>query len=242
MYSAEDLAYFANVLNQISRPKQAAEYIDQLINMKPALTHSEYELFGLVYKSAIEPIRKTLRSLMGFYDEEVDGGHALRAESIQIEKRKSHIEYTKICHHVIDLITDTLLPNAADQKAQIFYNKTLGDYYRYLAEFESNEEAKKVISEAEKAYNQALNVCTTDLLPCDPLRLSVILNYAIFKYEHLKQTNEATELLQNAKKEAEPELGQLSQNSQNEALQILTAIRDNLIIWFDDENDKDQIA
>lgn len=239
MTSTEDLAYYAGVLNKISLTKEATEYMDKLIKEKPGLSQQEYELFGFVYKNAIEPIRNTLRSLMTYYNAEVDEGHALRAESIQVEKEKSHREFTKICHHVIDLVTNELLPNAIDQKAQIFYNKTLGDYYRYLAEFESNDEAKKVRDEAEKSYVQALNVCTTDLLPSDPLRLGVILNFAIFKYEHLKQINEATELLQNARSEAEPELGQLSQNSRNESLEILTAIKTNLIVWSDDEGDKD---
>lgn len=239
MTSTDDLAYFAGVLNKIYRTKEAASYIDQLINAKPALSQQEYELFSLVYKNAIEPIRNTLRLLMTYYDAEVDQGHALRAESIQVEKEKSHREFTTICHHVIDLITQTLLPNAIDQKALIFYHKTIGDYYRYLAEFESNEEAKKVMSEAEKSYTQALDLCGSTLLPCDPLRLGVILNYAIFKYEHLKQISEAAELLRNAKSEAEPELGQLSQNSQNTSLYILKAMNTNLIVWFDDENDND---
>lgn len=239
MSSTDDLAYFADILNKIYRTNEATEYIDKLIEKKPNLSQKEYELFGLVYKNAIEPIRTTLHLLMAIYDKEVDQKHALRAESIQIEKEKSHNEFTTICHHVIELITDKLLPNAIDQKAQIFYNQAIGDYYRYLAEFERNEEEKRVMSEAEKAYNQALNLCSTNLLPCDPLRLGVILNYAIFKYEHLKQVSEAAELLQKAKTEAEPELGQLSQNSQNAALGILSAMHTNLIVWFDDENDND---
>ncbi|OHS95048.1 14-3-3-like protein D [Tritrichomonas foetus] len=233
----KDLAFFADVLSKISRTEAATQYIDQLVEAKPQLEQSEYELFGFVYKTAIDPIRHTLQSLMSFYDSEVDQRHALRAESIQVEKEKSHRQFASICHHVIDMITSTLLPNAIDQKATIFFNKTLGDYYRYLAEFERSEEAKRVIGEAKKAYSKALEVCDSNLLPCDPLRLGVLLNFAIFKHEHLMETSEASALLQEARNEAELELGQLSQNSQNEALEILQAMRTNLIVWSDDEDD-----
>ena len=234
----DDLQYYASVLCQIlERPADSMVYIDKIIDLNPALTNDQYTLFSAVYKSFIDPIRKSLYPLMQYYNSEVDQGHALKSECIQVEKEKLHNEFQKTCNHVIDLIINKLLPQAIDQRAKIFYEKMLGDYYRYLSEFENREDAKKSMEKVEKAYLQALNDCNLNLLPCDPLRLSLVLNYAIFKHDHLKQDAEANELLRKAKIAAEPELGALSQQSHDEALELLETMHKNIVCWSDNEDE-----
>ena len=52
------------------------------------------------------------------------------------------------CKEVIDLLEDVLLKNTTNPEAQVFYLKMKGDYFRYLGEYKSGADRKKVIDDA----------------------------------------------------------------------------------------------
>lgn len=233
-----DLTYFVEVANRILKPEAAISFIDQLVQKKACFDKSECDLFSSVFKNSIDPIRQTLRSLMVSYNNEVDEGHALKADMIQKYKEKSHNQLTSLCNHALDLIQKTLLPAAKTVAGKAFFHKTCADYYRYLAEFCRTDEKQQILDKTEQEYSAALNICRANLLPCDPVRLGVILNYGIFKCEHLGNKEEATELLLSAIRDAELDFAQMSQNSQAETLEILHTLRANLAAWGEDEDNQ----
>ena len=52
-------------------------------------------------------------------------------------------------------------------------NNFLGDYYRYIAEYQ-NEEGKKAASDkAYDAYKEAMEIARSDLLVTHPIRLGI---------------------------------------------------------------------
>jgi hypothetical protein len=59
-------------------------------------------------------------------------------------------ELENICHDILALLEDRLIKEANEQgaaEARVFYNKMKGDYYRYLAEFQTEDERVKKSSE-----------------------------------------------------------------------------------------------
>jgi 14-3-3 protein epsilon len=228
----EDLASLVDVLIKIYRYSEAIEYMERLIELRPTLTQPECRLFELAFNSAIHPIRRSLQSLVTFYNGEIEEGHMARAEMIDKQKSLAHEELKQFCNRAIGLIRSKLLPNAHDSKLKVFLYKSLGDYLRYLAEFESTE---NFASDVEESYAKAIEISNSELMKSDPMRLGVILNYAVFKFEHLKVASEAIEMLQRARRDAEIDLPDLSKADQAASLDVMAAMRTNLVVWFDDE-------
>jgi tetratricopeptide (TPR) repeat protein len=234
----EDLASFADLLIKISRYKEAIDYIERLIRLKPTLVQSECRLFELAFKSAIDPIRRSMQSLVTFYNAEIEEGHVTKAEMIDRQKTLAHEELKELCNRAIGLIRTFLVPNASDAKLKVFLFKGLGDYLRYVAEFESGE---NFASDVEESYKKAIEIGDSNLMKSDPMRLGVILNYAVFKFEHLKKVTEAVEMLQRARTDAEIDLPDLTPAEQAASLDVLAAMRTNLVVWFDDDESPSRV-
>ena len=66
--------------------------------------------------------------------------------------------------------------------SRVFYQKIKADTFRYLAQFETGKNVLKVIGETEKRYLEAVKEAQS-METTHPLRLALMLNYAIFKYE-----------------------------------------------------------
>ncbi|PNX92158.1 14-3-3-like protein gf14 iota-like, partial [Trifolium pratense] len=60
-----------------------------------------------------------------------------------------------------------------------------GDYYRYLAEFKSEQDRKEAAEQSLKAYEAASASASTDLPSTHPIRLGLALNFSVFYYEIL---------------------------------------------------------
>jgi 14-3-3 protein epsilon len=234
----KDLASIAELLIKISRYKEAIGYIERLIELKPTLAQSECRLFELAFKSAIDPIRRSMQSLVTFYNAEIEEGHMAKAEMIDRHRTLAREELKELCHRAINLIRTFLLPNSQDSKLKVFLYKGLGDYLRYLGEFESGQ---AFASDVEESYRKAIEIGDNDLMKSDPMRLGVILNYAVFKFEHLKKVTEAVEMLQKARRDAEIDLPDLTPAEQAASLDVLAAMRTNLVVWFDDDETPSQI-
>ena len=231
---ANDNLFYAETLCKVSHYKEALQYLSLYLSEDKPATDSDFETITFVCKASVDPIRDSLRTLMLSYDNEVDMVHALNAEMIQQFKEKTHNQLAEYCHFIIDMITEKLLPKSTSPKDKVYCQKMRGDYFRYLAEFASQKDLQITISEAHKAYLDAFSISQC-LLHSEPLKLSLILNFAIFTFEHLKNTADAVEMLQKARREAEIDMGQLDQTAHNESLGILQAMRTNLIVWFDDD-------
>ena len=83
--------------------------------------------------------RAAWRTISAIQDkEEYKGSKYL--DLIKWYRMKIETELNQLCDDVINLLKTTLIPNAtAAPDAKVFYMKMLGDYYRYLCEFNSSE-------------------------------------------------------------------------------------------------------
>ena len=81
-----------------------------------------------------------------------------------------------------------LKKKGASDEAKVFFMKMIGDNYRYVAEMSRGERNNKVKDEARKIYEEASII---QLQPCNPSKLSLSLNIAVFYYEVLGDQNQA---------------------------------------------------
>ena len=88
-----------------------------------------------------------------------------------------------------------------------------GDYYRYLAEFQSSEGRQDAADNALLAYKAATEIAEDSLDPTHPIRLGLALNYSVFLYEVLAKSSEACTLAKQAFDDAIAELDTLDEES-----------------------------
>ncbi|KAF6150859.1 hypothetical protein GIB67_020942 [Kingdonia uniflora] len=72
-----------------------------------------------------------------------------------------------------------------------------GDYFRYLAEFKTDQERKDATDQSLKGYEAASKMASTDLSSTHPIRLSLALNFSVFYYEILNSPERACAIWQN---------------------------------------------
>ena len=112
-----------------------------------------------------------------------------------------------------------------------------GDYYRYLAEFQSDPQRKETSDNALDAYKSASGIANSELAPTHPIRLGLALNFSVFYYEIMNSPQKACHLAKQAFDDAIAELDTLSEESYKDSTLIMQLLRDNLTLWTSDDND-----
>jgi len=120
---------------------------------------------------------------------------------------------------------------------QMFYLKMMGDYYRYLAEAFKTDEFKQA---ASQSYEKAMAVAS-HLPDANPVRLGLALNFSVYHYEIMANTESAQTMAQAAFTGGMGGLTDLIDDAKNrDATLILQLLRDNLLLWQTHVNDDDR--
>lgn len=229
--NADDLTYLATVLNDMSRFNDARFYMKRLIELKPCLNRKESFVFGLIVKAAIDPLRTGIRNLKEQLLVEKENDNIEKCTELENMIIKIKSDLLEVANDTVPLIESALLPNVDCDNSKVFYLKLLGDFERYSAEVTEDDPA--TLDKAEKAYSDAIQIASQSLSDSDPIRLGVILNYAVFKYEHRDQRDEARELLKDAISKANNQFDELSEASKTESNGIIHVMNGNLMNWAD---------
>jgi len=235
-----DIAYVAQLCHSLGRFDESVEFISQLAQSKPVFERDERQLFGLVFKSAIDPVRQTLRTLSEYKSNITNPKH-MEAFELSYQSSFEKLEsLCKVCHH---LVSDILLPASDSPHNIACFEKLRGDLFRYILEFANFEQIDELTQQATKAYSRALDIANANLPNADPLKLGVVLNFAVFKYEYLKEIENAKEMVQNAIKEYQSDSEKLTPASQKEAINVIGVMQSNLISWseasLEEESEED---
>ncbi|CAI0447959.1 unnamed protein product [Linum tenue] len=142
------------------------------------LTVEERNLLSVAYKNVIGSLRAAWRKEEGRKNEE-------HVALVKDYRSKVESELSDICASILNLLDSNLVPSAASSESKVFYLKMKGDYHRYLAEFKAGDERKTAAEDTMLAYKAAL------LAPTHPIRLGLALNFSVFYFEILNQSDKA---------------------------------------------------
>jgi 14-3-3 protein epsilon len=109
-----------------------------------------------------------------------------------------------------------------------------GDYNRYLAEFQLDEDYNKALENAQTAYREADKICQMNLAATNPIRLGLHLNMSVFYYEILNNHEQAIGLAKKAFDEAIQSIDNVNQDQYKDCTLIMQLLRDNLTLWNSD--------
>ncbi|XP_059897083.1 LOW QUALITY PROTEIN: 14-3-3 protein beta/alpha-like [Gadus macrocephalus] len=138
-----------------------------------------------------------------------------------------------------ELLDKYLINNCrlCQRRKQVFYLKMKGDYFRYLAEVESEDAKQETISQSQAAYQSALDISTKEMTSTHPIRLGLALNFSVFYYEILNAPDKACTLAKKAFDDAITELDSLAEDTYKDSTLIMQLLRDNLTLWTADNTD-----
>ncbi|CAG9315443.1 unnamed protein product [Blepharisma stoltei] len=232
----EDLTYKAKLAEQAERYDDMINIMKNVINQATELNVDQRNLLSVGYKNIVGVRRTAWRTISALEAKEDSRGNAKRVELARAYRLKIEEELNKSCQEILDEITLILNKKQNSKEAQVFFLKMQGDYYRYMAEYQTSEVNRArygnaAAENAARVYQQALDLATAELPPTHPIRLGLALNYSVFFYEVKEQPNEACNMARNAFDQAIAELDNLDEDQYKDSTTIMQLIRDNLTLW-----------
>jgi 14-3-3 protein epsilon len=230
----EQNVYLAKLAEQAERYDEMAEHMKAVAMSNQEMSVEERNLISVAYKNAVGSRRASWRIISSVEQKEASKGNEQNVEMAKAYRIRVEAELNKICGEILELIDTNLVPMSTAGESKVFYFKMKGDYFRYIAEFTEGEGKTGAANSAHGAYNQAMEVATTDLVVTHPIRLGLALNFSVFHYEVLGNPEEACKMARQAFEDAIAELDSVSEDSYKDSTLIMQLLRDNLTLWTSD--------
>ncbi|KAF8399583.1 hypothetical protein HHK36_015450 [Tetracentron sinense] len=232
----ESHVYLAKLAEQAERYEEMVECMKKVAKLDLDLTVEERNLLSVGYKNVIGARRASWRIMSSIEQKEESKGNEQNVKLIKGYCQKVEEELAKICNDILTIIDEHLIPTSSSGESTVFYYKMKGDYYRYLAEFKSDQDKKDAADQSLKSYQAyaASQTANTDLPSTHPIRLGLALNFSVFYYEILNSPERACHLAKQAFDEAIADLDTLNEESYKDSTLIMQLLRDNLTLWTSD--------
>ncbi|XP_057427015.1 14-3-3-like protein B [Lotus japonicus] len=239
--SREQYVYLAKLAEQAERYEEMVEFMQKLVvGSTPAaeLSVEERNLLSVAYKNVIGSLRAAWRIVSSIEQKEESRKNDDHVVLVKDYRSKVEVELSNICASILNLLDSNLIPSASSSESKVFYYKMKGDYHRYLAEFRVGDQRKASAEDTMLSYKAAQDIAATDLPPTHPIRLGLALNFSVFYYEILNQSDKACAMAKQAFEEAIAELDTLGEESYKDSTLIMQLLRDNLTLWTSDVQDQ----
>ncbi|XP_060961379.1 14-3-3-like protein B isoform X1 [Cannabis sativa] len=235
--SREQYVYLAKLAEQAERYEEMVQFMQKLVlGCTPAseLTVEERNLLSVAYKNVIGSLRAAWRIISSIEQKEEGRKNEDHVVLVKDYRSKVESELSDVCASILKLMDSNLIPSASSSESKVFYLKMKGDYHRYLAEFKVGDERKTAAEDTMISYKAAQDIAAADLASTHPIRLGLALNFSVFYYEILNQSDKACTLAKQAFEEAIAELDTLGEESYKDSTLIMQLLRDNLTLWTSD--------
>jgi len=237
MTEREENVYMAKLAEQAERYDEMVQAMKNLAQLNVELTVEERNLLSVAYKNVVGARRASWRIISSIEQKEKSKENEANVARIKSYGKKVEKELADICHDVLNVLDNHLIKSSTSDESKVFYYKMKGDYYRYMAEFSSEEDRKQAAENSLGAYQQASKIASEALPPTHPIRLGLALNFSVFYYEILNEPDKACELAKKAFDDAIAELDDLTEDSYKDSTVIMQLLRDNLTLWTSDMQD-----
>ncbi|KAB5568748.1 hypothetical protein DKX38_002541 [Salix brachista] len=266
----DQYVYLAKLAEQAERYEEMVQFMEKLVvGNTPVgeLNVEERNLLSVAYKNVIGSLRAAWRIVSSI--EQKEEGRKNEEHVVLVKEYRSKVEneLSDICASILRLLDSNLIPSATASESKVFYLKMKGDYHRYLAEFKAGDERNAAAEDTMLSYKAAQDIASADLAPTHPIRLGLALNFSVFYYEILNQSDKACSMAKQsyivsqplsfemtkvrialwytptgdchkAFEEAIAELDTLGEESYKDSTLIMQLLRDNLTLWTSDVQDQ----
>lgn len=235
-YARDEYVYLAKLYERAERFPEMVNHIINFVKLDPNLTIEERIILSAGFKNVISSKRASWR-LMFTEEKKEEKKNSQNLNYTREIKARIEEEMRDICDLIQDTLDQYLIPNSKDHENKVFYLKLKGDYYRYRSEFAVGKEFEEMVNLAEKAYKDAYEIAEKNIPIQNSIRLGLSLNFSVFYYEIKLLKEEACQIARNAFEEAIKIVDDLERNKAKDTLLIIQLLKENLILWNNDNND-----
>ncbi|EAY07269.1 14-3-3 protein [Trichomonas vaginalis G3] len=229
---AQDLEYMCNVFVNTKRLEDALQALKELIEIDPLFDANRRLIFQVIYKKMADSMRESLRILSMYLQAEKKQGHIELVRALENKMESVTHQLISICKEGIETMETVLIPAAeGSPESTAFFIKFKADLYRYISEFSDETESLSALDQAEKLYQQAIDICASNLSKNHPYYLSSILNASVFQYEQRKNLAAAQEMCNSAIDQFDQNATDIDQNQLDESRQLVDLMSKNLFSW-----------
>ena len=220
----------AKIAEHAQRYEDMSQTIKTVVELGHDLNNDERNMLSIAYKHVTGIKRQSWRIICGI-ELSAELQNDPKTHLAKQYREKIELDLEQFCLEIIELIDNYLLKVAVGNESLVFYHKMKGDYYRYLCEIASvPDKHKKLLLLANTSYSTALSL-SEKLKVCDPLRLGLALNFAVFLHEIKKSKSEAVLLAQAAFDQAISQADSFYEVSYKDTTNVLQLLNDNLKLW-----------
>jgi len=228
--SREEAIYMARLSEQAERYDEMADSMKKVAQLNQELTVEERNLLSVAYKNVVGSRRASLRIISSIEQKEESRGKEDHLVKAREYRKKVEKELKEICDDILNVLDKNLIASSQVAESKVFYNKMKGDYHRYLAESTTGESRQASAEKALEAYKAASEI-SLELLPTDPIRLGLALNFSVFYYEIMNSPDNAIQLAKQAFDDAIEKLELLADENYKDSTLIMQLLRDNITLW-----------
>ena len=228
--SDEENIFMARVAEQAERFEDMVDFLKPVLDNKGSgLSSDERNLLSVAFKSLISSKRTAWRTIAAI---EQNPKYAKYGDSLGKYKKQIETALYADCEKIISIVRTKVLTKPADDESKVFFEKMVGDYYRYIAETAQGDKLEQVKQEALKSYTEASRVT---LPSCNSIKLGLALNFSVFYYEVLKDHKKACDLAEQNLQEALEKIDEISEEDFRDAKSIIELLKENLTLWKEEE-------
>ena len=231
----EEKIFLARVAEQAERFEDMVEFLKQAIAAKSGedFTVDERNLLSVGFKNLIGSQRGAIRTIGAI---EQNPKYTKFSDALQSYKKKIEGELYDKCIEIVEIVKMRCMPLASDDESKAFFQKMIGDYYRYVAESAREDKLDTVKNGALEGYNQAKTL-SESLNACNPIRLGLALNFSVFYYEVMNDHKHACELGEKALADALEKIDEVDEETFRDAKSIIELLKENLSLWKEEEGE-----
>ena len=228
--------YLAKFCLEIEKYEDAIRYIEEIVKSKEEeLSEEERNVFVMIYRCYITEKRNAWKTL--YNQEEKEKITKSKYGTMINEIRREIEEVIKTTsERIINLINNYILKKVFSNEGKAFFYKVKGDYYRYLSEISYGEALSSSRQNALQNYKDSVTF-SSDIQPLNIIKLGNFLNFAVFQYEVMNNTNAAISLARQALNDASIELkivgsDALIADDLRDSLRIIQILKRIIMIGF----------
>lgn len=115
--------FLARLCEQAERYDEMVTYMKEVAKLGGELTVDERNLLSVAYKNVVGTRRASWRIISSIEQKEESKGSDKHVATIKEYRSKIELELEKVCQDVLDVLDESLIPNAATGESKVFYHK-----------------------------------------------------------------------------------------------------------------------
>ena len=206
--------------------------------MSDDFSTDQRNMLSVGFKNLISSQRGTIRVIGAI---EQNPKYTKFSDALLAYKSKIQTELYDKCMEIVNIVKSQCCPLAQNDESKAFFQKMIGDYYRYVAESASADKLGETKNGALEGYNEAQKLCET-LNACNPIRIGLALNFSVFHYEIMNDHQMAIQIGEKSLSDALEKIDEVDEETFRDAKSIIELLKENLSLWKEeDENAVDDL-